>query len=284
MNPEWLELVQTAIREDVGSGDVTSLATLPGGLKGQGRIEARQELVVAGIEVAAAVFRGIDYALEIQLECSDGDRLKPGDRMLTVRGSAISLLTAERTALNFLQHLSGIATTTSRYVDRVAGTGVAILDTRKTIPGLRTMAKYAVRVGGGRNHRIGLYDQVLIKDNHLAMAPAGGAHPVEWAVRQAKAKYPALIVEVEVETPATADIAASAGADIILLDNMSCAELKESVRRIAGRSRTEASGGVDLSTVRAIAETGVDMISVGALTHTIFAADLAMEIDTGSSV
>jgi len=282
MNREWMELVRTAIREDVGAGDVTSIATLPAGLTGQGRIEARQSLVIAGVEIAAAVFREIDPGLELLLECSDGDQLEAGDRVMTIHGSAISLLTAERTALNFLQHLSGIATTTRGYVEQVAGTGVAILDTRKTVPGLRTLAKYAVRVGGGRNHRIGLFDQVLIKDNHLAMAPAGAEHPVAWAVRRAKADYPDLVVEVEVEAPETAEIAAAAGADIILLDNMDCATLRESVRRVAGRSKTEASGGVDLTTVRAIAETGVDMISVGALTHSIRAADLAMEIDTRS--
>ncbi|MGI6303176.1 MAG: carboxylating nicotinate-nucleotide diphosphorylase [Verrucomicrobiota bacterium] len=282
MNREWMELVRTAIREDVGAGDVTSIATLPAGLTGQGRIEARQSLVIAGVEIAAAVFQEIDPGLELLLECTDGDQLEAGDRVMTIRGSAISLLTAERTALNFLQHLSGIATTTRSYVERVAGTEVAILDTRKTVPGLRTLAKYAVRVGGGRNHRIGLFDQVLIKDNHLAMAPAGGEHPVAWAVRRAKADYPELVVEVEVEAPETAEIAAAAGADIILLDNMDCATLRESVRRVAGRSQTEASGGVDLTTVRAIAETGVDMISVGALTHSIRAADLAMEIDTRS--
>jgi nicotinate-nucleotide pyrophosphorylase (carboxylating) len=196
---------------------------------------------------------------------------------LSWQGAARPLLTGERTALNFLQTLSGTATTARRYVEAIAGTGCTILDTRKTTPGWRKFEKYAVACGGGTNHRFGLHDLILIKDNHLAALAGESQDPITAAVRRARSLYPALRVEVEADTPEQAELAAAAGADIILLDNMSPEVLRESIRRIAGRSQTEASGGITLATVRAAAETGVDFISVGAVTHSAKAVDLGLD-------
>jgi len=272
----YLPLIQAALKEDVGSGDATTLATVPDGLDGAAQLRARPAMVVAGLPVARSVFAAVDGRLESRPRVKDGDAVKAGTVLMTVRGPLRSLLTAERSALNFLQHLSGVATLTARYVAAVAGTGARILDTRKTLPGWRLLEKYAVTCGGGGNHRQGLFDMILIKDNHLA---ALGNHPdpVAEAVRRARQHAPGLKVEVEADTVEQAVRAAQAGADRVLLDNMSPDQLRDAVRRLAGQCETEASGGVTLDTVRAIAETGVDYISVGALTHSAPAADIGLD-------
>lgn len=275
MNGGWLaNSVRAWLSEDVGHGDVTTLACVPAETVGRGALVARAAGVVAGLAAAEAVFREVDPALEVTLACRDGDQVAAGATLATVVGSARSILTAERLALNLVQRLSGVATLTRRFVDAVEGTGVAILDTRKTTPGLRRLEKAAVRAGGGRNHRFGLFDGVLIKDNHIVAA--GGIGP---AVRAARAGAPhSLRVEVEVETLNELDEALAAGADALLLDNMPLDLLRAAVARAAGRAWLEASGGITLATVRAVAETGVDAISVGALTHSAPALDVALEL------
>jgi nicotinate-nucleotide pyrophosphorylase (carboxylating) len=272
------DVVAAALREDVGTGDVTTLALVDGSLVASGDLLAKASGVIAGLPVAEAVFRSIAPAVGFEVLVADGSRVDAGDapvRVASVSGPAGSLLTAERTALNLLGRLSGIATLTRRYVDAVAGTGAVILDTRKTTPGLRALEKYAVRCGGGSNHRFGLYDAILIKDNHLAAA--GGVGP---AVRLARAARSDLAVEVEADTLDQVREALDAGADRILLDNMSIANLRAAVALVAGRVPLEASGGVSLATVRAIAETGVDCISVGALTHSAVALDVSLEFSS----
>lgn len=277
------ELIDRAIAEDVGPGDWTTLWTVPEGAAACGRITAKAGGVVAGVALAAAVFHRLDPSLELRIERGDGAAVAPGDVVLTVRGGARAILTAERTALNFLQRLSGIATLTRRYVDAVRGTGVRILDTRKTTPGWRLLEKAAVRAGGGCNHRVGLHDMVLIKDNHVAAA--GG---VARAVRRVREHgRPDVAVEVEVASRAQLEEALEAGVDRILLDNMGLEAMAEAVRAVhawsdaTGRRRPtlEASGNVTLDRVRAIAETGVDDISVGALTHSAPALDLSLRTD-----
>lgn len=238
---------------------------------------AREALTLAGVAFAEAAFLEMSPSLEISRTIEDGERLQTGAAILTVRGSARAILSAERVALNFVQRLSGVATLTSKFVDAVAGTGAQILDTRKTTPGWRRFEKYAVRCGGGRNHRIGLYDLVLIKDNHLAALREASPNSVKAAVTRARKSYPELKVEVEADKLEQVDQALEAGADIILLDNMSLEVMQEAVRRCAGRAKTEASGGVNLERVRRIAETGVDFISVGALTHSARAVDIALD-------
>ena len=240
-----------------------------------GVIVAKEPLVMAGVDLAIASFReieeSIDFSVEV-LDGQDGDFFQP---LIRIYGPARALLTAERTALNFVQRLSGIATLTAKYVQQVVGTDAKILDTRKTIPGWRILEKYAVACGGGTNHRIGLYDQVMIKDNHLVAM--GG--DIRKAVHSARENYPQLIIEVEADTVKQAELAADAGADIILLDNMSCDELCRSIEIISGRSKTEASGGITIDNVREIAETGVDYISIGALTHSAPAVDIGFDFD-----
>jgi nicotinate-nucleotide pyrophosphorylase (carboxylating) len=217
--------------------------------------------------------------VQFERPARDGDPLPAGATALIIRGNARALLTAERVALNFVQRLSGIATLTARYVKEISGTGARVLDTRKTTPGLRALEKFAVRCGGGQNHRFGLHDMVLIKDNHLAALRRAQPNPVAAAIQRARAQYPKLKVEAEADTLEQALQAAEAGADFILLDNMPPALLREAVSRIAGRSKTEASGGVRLETIRTIAETGVDFISVGALTHSATAVDLGLDFE-----
>lgn len=269
-------IVKAALAEDVGSGDITTQLTVPAETRACGVIVCKQDAVVAGIPVVEAVFRAADPELDITITKCDGDRAHSGEQLACISGAARSLLTGERVALNFLQRMSGIATLTAAYVELVAGTKARIVDTRKTTPGLRELEKYAVTVGGGHNHRFGLSDGILIKDNHIAVA--GG---VVAAVKAAKAGAPhTLKIEVEVDTINQLDEAISAGADAVLLDNMSVETLREAVELAAGRVLLEASGGVSETNVRQIAETGVDLVSVGALTHSPKAVDISMEITT----
>jgi nicotinate-nucleotide pyrophosphorylase (carboxylating) len=278
LNPEEIrEAVRNALREDVGDGDATTLACISPDASAMARIHAREPLVLAGIEFARTAFSETSPAVRFTDALPDGTRVEPGAAVLTITGPARALLTAERVALNFLQHLSGVATLTRQFVDRIQDLPTRILDTRKTTPGWRRFEKYAVQCGGGTNHRAGLWDRILIKDNHLAALAAEPPDPITAAVRRSRLLYPELLVEVEADTPAQARIAAEAGADIVLLDNMTPDQLRESIHLIAGRSRTEASGGVRLDTVRDIAVTGVDFISVGALTHSARSVDLALD-------
>jgi len=272
----WIDVVRRALREDLGlGGDITSAAVVPAGTRARGRIVARAPGVVCGVEVAAAAFLELDPGLEIRLSAADGDAVAAGTAVLEVTGRAHPILAAERVALNLLGHLSGIATLTRRFVDAVAGTGAVIADTRKTLPGLRALEKHAVRCGGGRNHRLRLDDAVLVKDNHLALVGS-----VSDAVRRAREGVGhAVAVEVEVESLEALEEALAAGADVVLLDNMETSLLAEAVRRARGRAITEASGGIRLETVRAVAETGVDVISVGAITHSAPALDVALELE-----
>jgi nicotinate-nucleotide pyrophosphorylase (carboxylating) len=270
----WLPLVERALAEDLGSGDVTSNACLPHDLLVAAEIEAREPLVVCGLSVAAACFAAVDASLSVSLLRSDGDFVPGGAALARIEGNARSVFAGERIALNFLGRLCGVASLTRRYVEAVAGTRARILDTRKTLPGWRALDKYAVAVGGGTNHRFGLYDAVLIKDNHIAAAGGVGA-----AVKAARAAAPPhLSIQCEVESAAQAAEALEAGAQLLLLDNRTPAELRELVQRFGERAALEASGGVNLANVRAVAETGVHRISIGALTHSAVAADVALEV------
>lgn len=269
--------VAAALAEDVGDGDVTTLACLPPGSRSRAVLQARESCVVCGLALAVAAFRHLDANVRATVRHPDGRSVGPGDVLLEVSGQTRALLTAERVALNFVQRLSGVATLTARYVAAVAGTGARLLDTRKTTPGWRRLEKYAVACGGGTNHRMGLHDLVLIKDNHLAALAGALPNPVAAAVARARALYPGLRVEVEADRLEQVAWAVDAGADIVLLDNMSPEALRAAVALVAGRARTEASGGVRLETVRTIAETGVDFISVGALTHSARAVDLGLD-------
>lgn len=276
---EVASVVARALAEDLPWGDLTSDAVIPADQPGIGRIEARRDGVLAGLPVAVEVFHQVDPALGVEAQVEDGARLAPGQVIATVRGSLRSLLKGERVALNFLQRLSGIATATNAYVHAVEGCPARIVDTRKTTPGLRLLEKYAVRVGGGHNHRFCLSDAVMLKDNHLAALHLRGVGLAD-AVRALRATLPhTATIEVEVEGFGQLRQALEAGADTILLDNMAPAAMAEAVRIVGGRARLEASGGITLDTVRAVAETGVDLISVGALTHSAPALDLALEIE-----
>jgi nicotinate-nucleotide pyrophosphorylase (carboxylating) len=269
--------VRAALREDVGDGDVTTLACIPPEATALATMNAREPLTLAGLAFAEAAFRELSPNVQLERLAEDGTAVPAGTAVLRISGSARAILTAERVALNFVQRLSGVATATARFVEAVRGTGARILDTRKTTPGWRRFEKYAVACGGGTNHRVGLYDLVLIKDNHLAALADAQPNPVAAAVSRARQLWPALKVEVEADTLAQVRLAVEAGADIILLDNMPPAQLREAVTLIAGRAQSEASGGVNLDTVRAIAETGVDFISVGAVTHSARAVDLGLD-------
>ncbi len=267
-------VIESALREDIGFADLTSELVIPPETVADLTLETRQEIVVAGIDVAAAVFRRRVPACTIELACADGATLRPGDRLGRVRGPARGLLTAERTALNLLQHLSGIATLTARYVALIAHTKAVLVDTRKTTPGLRALEKHAVRVGGGRNHRLRLDDGVLIKDNHIALCGS-----VKAAVARARDGVPLLSkIEVECDTLDQVREALDAGADVLLLDNMDLATLRRAVALTAGRVPLEASGGVTQETIAAIAETGVDFISVGRITQSAPAVDIGLDV------
>lgn len=270
-------LIGAALAEDLGrAGDITSRATVDAAARSTARLEARQAGVLAGLPIAHEIFRRLDAEVEFESACADGDAVERKAAIARLAGRSRALLSAERTALNFIGHLSGIATATRRLVDAVAGTGARIVCTRKTTPGLRALEKYAVVCGGGGNHRFGLDDAVLIKDNHLVAA--GGVVP---AIRRARANVGHLVkIECEVKDLAELDEALVEGVDAVLLDNMSPALLREAVARIAGRALSEASGGITLDTVRAVAETGVDLISVGWITHSAPCLDVALEFES----
>lgn len=267
--------VAVALAEDLGNGDLTA-ALIPPAAQAQATVISREAAVLCGQEWFDAVFAQLDTTIQINWSVQDGSALQPDQTLCTLSGPARAILSGERTALNFLQSLSGTATLAQRYVQAVAGTGVRILDTRKTLPGLRLAQKYAVRCGGASNHRVGLYDGILIKENHIMAA--GG---IPQAVAQARQHSPGMPVEVEVESLEELQQALDAGAEAMLLDNMSLAMLAEAVTITAGRARLEASGGVNLDTIRAIARTGVDDISVGELTKHLRAIDLSMRFGTG---
>ena len=276
-NEEIRQQVRSALAEDIGAGDATTLATVPSDLAAEAIMVAREPLVLAGVALAQAAFTEVSPLVISDSVARDGARIAVGQGILRLRGPAAALLTAERVALNFVQRLSGIATLTARYVELVQGTRARVLDTRKTTPGWRRLEKYAVTCGGGENHRFGLDDRILIKDNHLMALRAAQPNPVAAAVAAARQRFPRLEVEVEADTLEQVRQALAAGADYILLDNMTPEELHAAVVLVAGRARTEASGGVNLRTIRALAETGVDFISVGALTHSAPAVDLALD-------
>lgn len=268
--------VRVALLEDEAFNDISTIATVVSTRHVRSAVVARRDGVIAGIPLAVEAFRQLDPAITIRIEAEDGTRVKAGATVMALTGHARGMLSAERTALNYLQHLSGIATLTCRFADAVSGTSAQILDTRKTTPGWRTLEKYAVRAGGGTNHRLDLRSGVLIKDNHLAAIGGDIAMAVSRARALALASTP---VQVECDTLEQVDAALAAGADWVLLDNMSLDMLRDAVARCRGRATTEASGGVSLDTVRAIAETGVDRISIGALTHSAPALDLGLDFD-----
>jgi nicotinate-nucleotide pyrophosphorylase (carboxylating) len=272
-----LKHVRAALAEDVGSGDVTTQATVPENAMARAAMVARQEMVVCGLQFAEAAFQQLERAMGVEWLIQDGIRVQPKTALLHIKGPARALLTAERVALNFVQRLSGVATLSARFVEAVGGTGTVILDTRKTTPGWRELEKYAVRCGGAQNHRFGLWDMVLIKDNHLAALRDAKPNAIAAAVQRAREKFPTLKIEVEADTLEQVEQAVAVGADIVLLDNMSLDELRSAVQLAQGRARLEASGGVNLQTVRAIAETGVDYISVGGMTHSAPAVDIGLD-------
>lgn len=263
-------LIRRALKEDIGPGDITTRYLFPKPVRAEARIRVNRETVIAGLPVAKAVFKQMDRGLRFIPLVKEGDPVKPEGVVARIRGDGRSILSGERVALNFLQRLSGIATLTAQFVDAVKGTKVQILDTRKTTPGLRALEKYAVRIGGGKNHRMSLNDGILVKDNHIALTGS-----LEEAVRRVKGRRK---IEVEATCLEEVEAALESKAGIILLDNMTPAQVKEAVERIQGRARTEASGGIRLDNILEIALTGVDFISIGALTHSAPAADMSLEI------
>ncbi|MEO0005774.1 MAG: carboxylating nicotinate-nucleotide diphosphorylase [candidate division WOR-3 bacterium] len=265
------ELIKAALEEDIGSGDVTSRLLIPEKQKATAHIVARSTGILAGIKICGQVFKAVDRRIQFEPFYLDSSRFRRGAVLARVSGPARSILAAERTALNFIRHLSGIATQTAKFVSRIKGTKAVILDTRKTLPGWRQLEKYAVRCGGGKNHRQGLYDMILIKDNHLALVGS-----VEEAL--ARCRESRLPVEIEVKTIDELRAALAAGAKRIMLDNMTVPQLRRAVQITAGQAKLEASGGITLKNVQAVARTGVDYISVGALTHSAPAADISLEI------
>jgi nicotinate-nucleotide pyrophosphorylase (carboxylating) len=271
--------VRAALEEDIGTGDVTTLATVPETARAIAIMRAREILVPAGLDLAEAAFRALSTETQVTRMAQEGARVAAGMALMRVAGPARSLLSAERVALNFVQRLSGIATLTAQFVDAIKGTGARILDTRKTTPGWRQLEKYAVTCGGGANHRIGLYDMVLIKDNHLAALRDALPNPVAAAIERARARFPGLKIEVEADTLEQVEQALEARPDFILLDNMNPVQLRLAVQKCKGRTLTEASGGVTLGTVRTIAETGVDFVSVGALSHSARAVDIGLDFE-----
>jgi nicotinate-nucleotide pyrophosphorylase (carboxylating) len=269
----YRDLVRRALDEDIGTGDVTTDATVDPALRARGVFIVKAHCVLAGVDVAAETFRQVDASVAIACRRLDGERCAPGDQIAIVTGPARALLMAERTALNFLQRLSGIATRTRQFVDAAAGR-ITVLDTRKTTPTFRALEKYAVAAGGGTNHRAGLFDAILIKDNHIRLA--GG---VEAAVTRTRRRHPGLRVEIEAQNLTQVDEALAAGAEIILADNLSMDDIRETVRRASGRAKVEISGGVTLERIAELRETGADYVSVGALTHSAPAVDISFEIE-----
>jgi len=275
---DYRDLVARALAEDLGSGDVTTRAIVPADVRATAVLLAKAPCVVAGLPVAEEVCRQVDPQIVWTAVCADGDRRAPGDVLATLAGPAASLLAAERTLLNLLQHLTGVATLTRAFVD-AAGGRITILDTRKTLPTLRRLEKYAVRCGGGTNHRFGLFDGVLIKDNHIRVA--GSIHAAVTRMREDLTRRGVTMpIEVETQSLAEVDEAITIGADIIMLDNLDVAQMREAVARIAGRAKVEISGGVTLDRIPALADIGADFVSVGALTHSAHAADISLEIET----
>jgi nicotinate-nucleotide pyrophosphorylase (carboxylating) len=272
--------IESALVEDIGTGDLTSTYFIPANTRGSARIFAKQPAIAAGVDTAAEVFQRVDPSLALQILAIPGQELIRGQTVLEVSGPVRSILTAERVALNFLQRLSAVATITRRFVDAIAGTSAVILDTRKTTPGLRALEKAAVRAGGGQNHRFGLYDMVMVKDNHLAADPAAYAETLRLQIEVFRRDHPDIKIEVEADTLDQARaFLALPGIDVILLDNMTTAQMREAVRlRGLSRVKLEASGGVTLGTVREIALTGVDFISAGALTHSAGSIDYSLEL------
>lgn len=270
------EAAARALGEDRGPADITTLACVRVEAIASARIFAKESCVLAGLPVAEQVFREQDPGLALKAVAQDGQLLQTGETVLEIRGSAASILTAERCALNFIQQLSGVATRTRQFVDAAAGTRARILDTRKTVPGLRALQKYAVLCGGGANHRFGLYDQFLIKDNHIALM--GEGNNLADAVRAARELKPEARVEVEVDRIDQIPAALAVGVDILLLDNMTTVQMRDCVTLVAGRAQTEASGNMTLARIGEVAATGVDFISVGALTHSVEAVDFSLEM------
>jgi nicotinate-nucleotide pyrophosphorylase (carboxylating) len=284
LTPRELEMfIDRALEEDSVGADVTTSALIPSHLEARVSLIPKEPGILAGLDVAAAAFKRVNPDLVFTKKMLDGDRVEGGEVVATISGSMASILTAERTALNFLQRMSGIATLTDKYVQAVDGTTASIADTRKTAPGLRLLDKYSVSIGGGRNHRMNLTDGVLIKDNHLA-ALSGEGVSLSQAIKRARTRAPHTVkIEVEVETIEAALAAAAAGADIVMLDNMSPAEMRNAVDQIAAKCIVEASGNVTLKNVAEIAQSGVDIISVGALTHSVRALDISLDFEMNNA-
>jgi len=273
-------IIKIALEEDTGQGDVTSESLIPTDLTGKTKLLVKEKGTLAGIEIAKRVFQYIDPLVQVDILIKDGTVIKPGDILATIDGSVISILEAERTALNFLQRLSGIATLTAEYVAKVKGMEAKIYDTRKTTPGLRLLEKYAVRMGGGNNHRMHLSEAVLIKDNHIAALRAMGMNLTGILAKARKNAPAGITIEIEVNSVKEAEEAMKGGADIIMLDNMSQNEMKQAVEMAAGKAKFEASGKITLENVRQAAMTGVDIISIGALTHSYKALDISLEMES----
>jgi nicotinate-nucleotide pyrophosphorylase (carboxylating) len=271
--------VKAALAEDIGGGDVTTRATVPKTLAFKTVMRAREPLVVAGLDFAKIAFLRLSSSVKIEFLVHDGTHVARGENLLRISGNARAILTAERVALNFVQRLSGIATLTAQFVAAVKHTRAQILDTRKTTPGWRRFEKYAVACGGGKNHRLGLFDLILIKDNHLAALRNEKPNAVAVAIQLARKKFPKLKIEVEADTLEQVSQAVDAGVDIVLLDNMTLEQMRSAVKIAKGRAKTEASGGVNLENVATIAKTGVDFISVGALTHSARAVDIGLDFE-----
>lgn len=274
------ELIRLALEEDLGTlGDTTSNSVIPYNIKATAVMLCKEDCVCAGLQVAERVFKAVDSSIKWKSEINDGDYCANRTVMARIEGNARALLTAERTALNFIQRLCGIATTSAKYAEEVKGTKTLILDTRKTTPGWRNLEKYAVAAGGASNHRIGLFDRILIKDNHRELAGLEGPKGILRSVENARKKYPALEVEVEADTLDDVKEALESGAEYILLDNMTNEQMAEAVRMNAGKAKLEASGGITISRLKSIAGLGVDFISVGALTHSVKASDISLDIN-----
>lgn len=279
MNKEIIKIIKSALKEDICSGDITTKATINKSLKAAGKFLIKANGIIAGLEIAKKVFIAVDPKIKFEIKINDGSKVKYGDVTAVVYGKAQSLLTAERTALNFLQRMSGIATLANEYAEKVKHTKARIIDTRKTVPGLRLLDKLAVKIGGCKNHRMGLYDMFLIKDNHIEVA-GSIFKAVESCVKYNKKYHTKFKIEVETKNLKEVEEALNTKANIIMLDNFKIDEMKKAVKLINGKCKVEASGGVNLETVKEIAETGVDFISVGAITHSVKALDISLEITT----
>ncbi len=268
------QLIELALKEDIGNGDLTTNLLVPEFLNSKAYMKSKAEGVIAGLKVAERVFKKLDNNIKWNQKFSDGDKIKPGDILVDFEGSYKAILTGERTALNFLQRMSGIATATSKFVEAVKHTKTKILDTRKTVPGLRMLDKYSVKMGGGKNHRIGLYDMVLIKENHIRIAGS-----IKDAVRQIRSRLkPGIKIEVETTNLSEVKEALNSNADVIMLDNMDTEIIRQAVKVIGGRALTEASGNINMDNVKKVAETGVDFISIGAITHSVTTLDIALYV------